>query len=283
MDNSALRAYLPQLKENATQVDSLHRDLTELVFGGATDWADLDDGWLAQQLATRLGPGQAEQLGSALAGPDAGLAYLTDVLVPAWKAGPAAPEAGPAVSDGDAASGLTGTDNSANWAVSRIPGTLYFAHDGDDYRYCDHEHAPADEWHTLDERMKAAADAAREWGAAWCTLAGEDPRYEGSFVYAVDRFGPWLPQAEVERLLTTTPAAADAEAQQWADVWTSQQDGQWRFGLTADGPFTYEDGAAAQRDKAILDDVTATLLDQYPNADLGYVRATAAQFVAQTA
>src|SRR5262245_655577 len=163
MDNNSV--YLPRLKETATRVESLHHDLAELVFGGATDWADLDDGWLTQQLAARLGPGQAEQLASALAGPDAGLAYLTDVCVPGWKA--AAP-------DGDGTSALTGTENSVNWAVSRIPGTLYFVHDGDDYRYSDHEHAPADEWHTLDERVKAASDAAQEWGAGWCTLAGQD-------------------------------------------------------------------------------------------------------------
>jgi hypothetical protein len=294
-----LSAQVPQLKEllrlpveegetgvraeRAAQVESLHGDLAELVFAGATDWVDQDDGWLAERLAARLAPGQGEELLSALAGDgDAALTYLANVCVTAWEA-----DDGTDPADDQ----LTGTDNGANWAANRLPGTLYFAHDGTDYRYSDRQRAPAAEWRTLDERVKDASDRAQPWGAGWCTPAGEDSRYGDDYVYAVDRNGPWLTQAEVERLLTSAPEPAqhaepgqqDGDAQPWADVWAKPQDGQWRYGLTAEGPFAYEDGELAQRDKAVLDEVTTTLHAQYPDADVEYVRAMAAQYVTQTA
>ncbi|MFC4857325.1 hypothetical protein [Actinophytocola glycyrrhizae] len=292
MDVSVWRALVPDLKQllrlpvedgegvrlqRAAQVETVHGDLAELVFGGAGDWTDQDDGWVAAALVARLTADQDRQLRAVLeSDPGAALTVLADECVSAWR------------TEHTADRGLTGTDNSANWAANRVPGTLYFVHDGTQYRYSDLERGPDHAWLTLDERVGAAAERAQQWGTGWYTTAGEDPRYGGAYVYAVDRNGPWLTQAEAEQLLTTTAAestqaATQSEAQQWADVWVAQQGGQWRYGLTDQGPFTYEDGAKAQQDKALLDQVTATLLDQYPDADSGYVRALAAQYVAETA
>lgn len=294
MDASGWRALVPDLKllfrlpveegegvraQRAAQVETVRGDLAELVFCGARDWTDQDDGWVAAALVARLTADQDRQLRAALAGdPGAALTVLADVCVPAWRTDH---------TQDTADTGLTGTDNSANWSANRVPGTLYFVHDGTEYRYSDLERGPDHAWLTIDERVEAAAERAQRWGAGWYTTAGEDPRYGGAYVYAVDRNGPWLTQAEAEQLLTTTAAesaqaAPQSEAQQWADVWVAQQGGQWRYGLTDQGPFTYEDGAKAQQDKALLDQVTATLLDQYPDADSGYVRALAAQYVTET-
>ena len=295
MDGDAWRDQLPKLKdllrvpvdesaggvrvELAAQVESLHRDIAELVFSGARDWLDRDDGWLSTQLA-----GQGVELHGLLASGDDAvtLAYLADVCVPAWRAGASEQGAGE-----QGAEELVGEDNSANWAANRVPGTLYFILDGAEYRYGDHERARAASWRTIDERGQEAAAQAQAWGKGWCTAAGDDPRYGGEFVFSTDRNGPWLPQTEVEQLLAAGAdggdgGATDAVAQPWESMWIKLVDGEWRYGLTEQGPWSYADDAVALREKAVLDDVTATLLAQYPNADVDYVNTMAAHFVAET-
>jgi hypothetical protein len=294
MDGDAWRDQLPKLKdllrvpvdesaggvrvERAAQVESLHRDIAELVFSGAQDWLDRDDGWLS----TRLAGHDAELHGLLASGDDAvTLAYLADVCVPAWRAAASAQGAGE-----QSAGDLVGEDNSANWAANRIPGTLYFILDGAEYRYSDHERAQAASWRTIDEREQEATIQAQTWGKGWCTGAGDDPRYGGEYVFSTGRHGPWLPQTEVEHLLAAggdgEGGATDAAAQPWESMWIKLVDGEWRYGLTEQGPWSYDDGPVALREKAILDDVTATLLAQYPDADVDYVHTMAAHFVAET-
>jgi hypothetical protein len=275
-------------QESRTQIETAGWELPGLVFDNDQEWFNRDDDWVIARLAPWVTTAQDNELLDLLRNDD-GVRLITcvaDKCVSEWKtngkvqtAAPATEAAAPVV-----AAPLTGTENTSNWAGNRTPGTFYYAHNGTDYLYSDKAQAPAGEWLPLAQRQQAATDRAQAWGTGWCTPTDGDAHYGGAYVFAASRGGPWLLQAEAERALaaTATPTPAAPAPTQWGSVWTNYEDGEWRFGLTEAGPWTYEDGTEAIGEQRIVDDVAAELLTRYPNADMEYVRTLTARYVAET-
>jgi hypothetical protein len=198
--------------DHRDQVDRLHATVAALVFSGDAEWFDRDEAEVAGGLGQWLADGQDAELAEHLdSDDDATLFAFLGVLVTGWAARAAAgPEAA-----GDAADDeLAGAENTENWTVNRLPGTYYYAYDGDRYLYSDLPRAPIDEWQPLAVREAQASAAAQPWGAGWCTPAGAEHLYGEPYVFAVDRDGPWLTQPEVESLLTSSAEAPPAEVSQ---------------------------------------------------------------------
>lgn len=272
-------------KECRKQIETIGGELPDLVFGRFQDWYDREDDWVIARLASWVSPAQdAELLGLLRNDDDVRLiAYVADKCLSEWKtsgpmkpAAPAAAQAAPVVTDQ-----LTGTENTANWTANRTPGTFYYVLRGTEYLYSDKAEAPAAEWLPLAQRRQTATDRARGWGTGWCTPTDGDAHYGGPYVFSVGRTGPWLTQADAEQALATTLTPA-AKPTRWGSVWTNYEDGEWRFGLTEQGPWTYADGTEAVGEQRIADDVTADLLARYPNADVDYVRTLTARYVTET-
>jgi hypothetical protein len=211
-------------QERKADIEQLSNYLSYLLFGGYQDWFDQDDGWLLLSMAQCLTDEKdAQLLGLLRAGDEAMLlTFLSDTCVPEWRAsaerraarGQAG--AGQAGAGGDGAEEvLVGAENSANWNVSRTPGTYYYAYDGSEYLYCDQQRAPAADWRALPERERAATENARPWGAGWCTPTYGAPQYDSAYVFATAYDGPWLTRdaaaAQLEQIAAQPGQTAEPE------------------------------------------------------------------------
>lgn len=189
-------------------VDTISAALPDLVFDGYADWYTAGDEWVLARLGRvltvtdegeilgRLGQGTADALEEVLR-------YIAGGRLDAWRN--AAREAPAGTADEPAM--LDGTANTANWEVSRIPGTFYYAYVGDQYLYGDLPQAPVSEWQTIAVREQLAADGAQPWGGSgwfWTPVAMPD-LYGGAFVYARDKHGPWMTEAQAWAALAPEP------------------------------------------------------------------------------
>lgn len=286
-------------RERRVDIESLHGVLSKLLFESYNDWPDQDDAWLLRNMAQVLTQEQDAALLSLLGAGDDQLFlnYIAGTCVSAWQTAAADGTASVQAADG-ASEQYTGTENSTNWAVSRTPGTYYYAFDGAEYRYSDRKQAVGSEWEPLPVRERNAANLAQPWGDAggWCTPVHDAALYGDTHVYAVDREGPWLSRDEALRQLATrgsadTRADGGADRQEpaatrptaWGTVWTNFENGAWVFGLTEQGPWTYTDGEAAVHDKEVLDQTMAQLATLLPDEDQKTLRKLAIQQVIETA
>lgn len=282
-------------RDRKGDIEFLHGVLPYLLFESYQDWYDQEDDWLLRNLSLWLTDEQDDQLLALLRSGDDGvlLTYLADTCLPDWRQ--SAEEGGrfrPGASQDDGTGGeqaLVGAENWTNWNASRTPGTFYYIFDGTEYRYGDEQQAPASAWQTLPERERAAAEAAQPWGVGWCTPTHGAPQYGDHYVFATAPDGPWLTQTEASRQLAelekaAQPPAEEAAAQriQWGSVWTSLQEGTWRFGLTEQGPWTYSEGEHALEEQRMADEVVDGLLARYPKADTAKVRERVLRQVAET-
>ena len=297
-------------RDRQSDIASLHDRLPDLLFESYSDWFDQADDWLLRNMSLILTDDQDAQLRSLLSAGDDGmvLTYLADTCLPAWQQ--AAAEGGafaPTAGDDGGSAERTGTENSANWAASRTPGTYYYTFDGAQYRYSDKKQAGDAEWQALRVREEEAAAQAQPWGngGAWCTPAHDSALYGDTHVYALDREGPWLSREDALRQLaasagspSTQPAPdqqqseARSEAQSdaqsaakpvaWGTVWTNLEGGAWVYGLTEQGPWSYADGTVALAERKLLDDVLEQLAVLLPDTDPGTLREMAVRQLAAT-
>ncbi len=282
--------------ERASDIGMLHDRLPNLLFESYQNWFDQDDDWILRNLSLWLTDDQDSQLLALLYSEDDRvlLTYLADTCLPEWLT--SASEGGRFREAGQQEPGteeqLVGAQNSTNWNGSRTPGTYYYVFDGTQYRYSDQEQAPASEWAILPDREQEAARLAQPWGedGAWCTPTHGAPQYGEDFVFSLDRDGPWVGHEEILRWIAETVPATQQHVEpepapapvKWDAVWTNYEDGDWKFGLTESGPWTYTDGEVALADQSLADDAVRLILDTYPNADPDYMRELAVHFVDQT-
>ncbi|HET9893418.1 MAG TPA: hypothetical protein VFQ44_00540 [Streptosporangiaceae bacterium] len=185
--------------------------LPNLVFDGYRDWYSYEDDWVLRNLGQVLTPAEEDEILRRL---DDGtpqalgelLDYIASQRLEAWEAA-ARDEFARADGDG-AAELLTGLPNTANWQASRTPGTYYYTYVGGRYLYSDLAEGTVSEWETLRDREQLASANAEPWGdSGWyCSPTGEPELYDGAYVYAPERDGPWMTE---ELALAEIAAAAE--------------------------------------------------------------------------
>jgi hypothetical protein len=113
-----------------------------------------------------------------------------------------------------------------------------------------------------------------------CFIDGRWLRYD-------DQSESWVPgtlplPGAAQPASAAQPPDEPAEPTSWGG-WSRKQGEEVRYGLTEQGPWIYTDGAAALAETEIAEQVTTTLQQRYPNADVNYLRTMAAHYVAETA
>jgi hypothetical protein len=198
--------------------------LVNLIFDGHRNWYQDDDAWILQEIAQVLDDSGQQQYGllsglQAITGStdDSGrkTALQTFIAVAGNYANQWQQEAG---QEGytraeavDEAAELEGTPNTTNWRVSRTPGTYYYVYVDNRYLYSDLPEAPIGEWETLPVRERLAAELAQAWGIGFCTPTGGNPDYDGDYVFALDKKGPWLTQPAAEAALAAKAVTVSAQ------------------------------------------------------------------------
>jgi hypothetical protein len=214
---------ITQARADDATFGALGDRLVDLVFDGYLDWHRYEDEWILRELAQVLSADDQEQglldglqtIGAAI-DDDARRAALQEFVqtveqyVNVWQA--EAEEQGyTRVEAVDEAVVLEGTPNTENWRANRIPGTLYYAYVDGRYLYSDLPEGPISEWETVQVRQQLAADLATEWGTGFCTPTGGDPAYGADYVFALDKLGPWMTQADIEAAMAeSAPESAEA-------------------------------------------------------------------------
>lgn len=190
---------------NANDVQAVHEALAAFAFDGYREWHSYDDDdWTRGCLARTLSEDQSSYLVSALGQPaPADLASLVRTVagqfVSAWRERAQPP-------------GLGAVLNEANWQHSRTPGTRYYIYNGDQYLFCDDQHAGLGDWATSHDREEAAKNNATQWAPGIFYTPYPDPSLVDGVprVYGLSEYGPWTLTEQEAVALATARAEADA-------------------------------------------------------------------------
>lgn len=225
-DFETCAAAITQARAENVSFGVLGDKLVNLVFEGYRDWYQYEDVWILRELAEVLDIAGEQQSGllvglkaiGGAADEDSRKTAIQEFLptveqyVNVWQQ-EAEREGYTRAEAVDQRVELEGATNETNWQANRIPGTYYWVFVDGRYLYSDLPKAPISEWETLQVREQLAADGAKKWGDGFCTPTGGNPDYGGDYVFALDRYGPWLTQSAAEAALAKPPVLQSAAAE----------------------------------------------------------------------